>query len=88
MAGASAPVCHARGFATEAVTALLDYVFATPRLHRVIAQMDSRNESSARLAQRIGMRREGHFRQNAWIKNEWTDTLVFATLRSEWPSGA
>nr|WP_095970693.1 GNAT family protein [Rhodococcus erythropolis] len=85
---AFSPEFGGRGFATEAVTALLDYVFATPRLHRVIAQMDSRNESSARLAQRIGMRREGHFRQNAWIKNEWTDTLVFATLRSEWPSGA
>ncbi|MDZ7912506.1 MAG: GNAT family protein [Rhodococcus sp. (in: high G+C Gram-positive bacteria)] len=85
---AFSPEFGGRGFATEAVTALLGYVFATPRLHRVIAQMDARNESSARLAQRIGMRREGHFRQNAWIKNEWTDTLVFATLRSEWPSAA
>lgn len=77
-----------RGFATEAVTALIDLAFATPRLRRVVARMDSRNESSARLAQRIGMRREGHFRQNAWIKNEWTDTVVFATLRGEWPSVA
>ena len=77
-----------RGFATEAVTALIDLASATPGLRRVVARMDSRNESSARLAQRIGMRREGHFRQNAWIKNEWTDTVVFATLRGEWPSVA
>lgn len=68
------------------MTALIDLVFATPRLRRVVAQMDARNESSARLARRIGLRREAHFRQNAWIKNEWTDTVVFATLRSEWPT--
>lgn len=85
---AFSPEFGGRGFATEAVTALFGYVFATPRLHRVIAQMDSRNESSARLARRIGMRREAHFRQNAWIKNEWTDTVVFAMLRSEWHSNA
>ena len=72
-----------QGFATEAVTALVELVFADPRLHRVIAQMDSRNERSARLAERIKMRQEAHFRQNLWIKNEWTDTVVFAALRSE-----
>jgi len=85
---AFSPDFGGRGFATEAVTALIDLVFATPRLRRVVAQMDARNESSARLARRIGMRREAHFRQNAWIKNEWTDTVVFAMLRSEWPSVA
>lgn len=85
---AFSPEFGGRGFATEAVTALIDLAFATPRLRRVVARMDSRNESSARLAQRIGMRREGHFRQNAWIKNEWTDTVVFATLRGECPSVA
>ncbi|MDJ0109259.1 GNAT family protein, partial [Rhodococcus erythropolis] len=83
---AFSPDFGGRGFATEAVTALIDLVFATPRLRRVVAQMDARNESSARLARRIGLRREAHFRQNAWIKNEWTDTVVFATLRSEWPT--
>lgn len=85
---AFSPEFGGRGFATEAVTALIDLVFATPRLRRVVALVDSRNESSARLAQRIGMWREAHFRQNAWIKNEWTDTVVFAILRSEWPSAA
>ena len=83
---AFSPDFGGRGFATEAVTALIDLVFATPRLRRAVAQMDARNESSARLARRIGLRREAHFRQNAWIKNEWTDTVVFATLRSEWPT--
>lgn len=77
------PEFSGQGFAAEAVTALVDLVFSEPRVHRVIAQMDARNSGSARLAQRIGMRQEAHFQQNLRIKNEWTDTAVFATLRSE-----
>jgi RimJ/RimL family protein N-acetyltransferase len=30
------------------------------------------------------MRREAHFRQNEFIKGEWTDQLVFAILATEW----
>ena len=30
------------------------------------------------------MRREGHFRENDWIKGKWRDTLLYAILESEW----
>lgn len=78
------PEVAGKGLATEAVTALLDLVFATPSLHRVRAQMDARNDASARLARRVGMRREAHFREDMWVKGEWTDTVVFAVLVDEW----
>lgn len=77
------PEAGGRGFATEAVTAVLDHGFTRHRLHRVVAQMDARNTASARLAERLGMRREAHHRQNWWSKGEWTDTLVFALLAAE-----
>lgn len=72
-----------RGYASEAVEALLNEVFALDRVHRATAQMDGRNTASARLAERVGMRREAHFREDWWSKGEWTDTLVFAVLRSD-----
>lgn len=71
------------GYATEAVHALIDHVFSLPQIHRVSAQMDGRNDASARLARRVGMRQEAHFRQNWWCKGEWTDTLVFALLHED-----
>lgn len=77
------PDVTGRGFATEAVAALLDHVFSHPQVHRVTAEMDGRNVSSARLAERVGMRREAYFRQNWWSKGEWTDTLVYAVLRED-----
>jgi RimJ/RimL family protein N-acetyltransferase len=30
------------------------------------------------------MRREGHLRQNAFIKDEWVDSVVFGALAAEW----
>ena len=40
-------------------------------------------ELAAKLAERIGMKREAHLRQDWWSKGEWTDTLVFAMLASD-----
>jgi RimJ/RimL family protein N-acetyltransferase len=73
-----------RGYATEAVRALLDYGFRTLGLHRVVAVTDARNDAAARLLQRIGMRREAHFIQNVWYKGAWGDEFSFALLREEW----
>lgn len=71
------------GYAREAVTAVLDLAFDHYGLHRVAAQMDARNTSSARLAEAVGMRPEAHLRQDWWSKGEWTDTLVFGMLASD-----
>lgn len=73
------------GFASEAVTAALQLAFEHDDAHRVVAQMDARNTASARLATRVGMRQEAHFRCDFWSKGEWTDTMVFAMLDEELP---
>lgn len=77
------PEVGGRGLATEAVRALLDHVFGHDVVHRVTARMDGRNTSSARVAVRVGMQREAWFRQDWWSKGEWTDTAVYAMLRSD-----
>ncbi|MSX07071.1 GNAT family N-acetyltransferase [Rhodococcus sp. 05-2256-B2] len=77
------PAVSGRGYATEAVNGLIDHVFSLPQIHRISAQMDGRNDASARLAARVGMRQEAHFRANWWCKGEWTDTLVYAMLRED-----
>ncbi len=73
-----------QGFATEAVIAVLDYSFLTLRLHRVIAITDCQNAASVALLERVGMRREGHFRQNIWFKGAWGDEYLYAVLQHEW----
>ena len=77
------PAHSGKGFAREAVSEVLNLSFEHYRLHRVTAQMDSRNTASAKLAAALGMRHEAHLRQDWWNKGEWTDTLIFAMLHSD-----
>ena len=73
-----------RGYATEAVSRVLDYAFMSLGLHRVVAITDCENRASAALLERLGMRREGHFIQNVWFKGRWGDEYLYAILREEW----
>ena len=85
-----APEHTGKGYATEAVRELLRIGFDPDNglgLHRITARLDARNTASARVAERLGMRREAHLVRNEWFKGEWTDELVYAMLEDEWASG-
>ena len=73
-----------RGHATDAVRELLAYLFDQRGKHRVTASCDARNAASARVLERLGLRREGHLRESTWAKGEWTDDLLYALLAREW----
>jgi len=73
-----------QGYATEAVTRLLDYLFRDLGLHRVVASCDIDNLASARLLERVGMRGEAHFVENIWFKGAWGSEYLYALLQREW----
>lgn len=73
-----------QGYASEAVTGLLGYLFGELNLHRVSAICDANNGASARLLERVGMRREGHFIENIWFKGAWGSEFLYAILYDEW----
>jgi RimJ/RimL family protein N-acetyltransferase len=73
-----------QGYATEAVAAVLGRLFRVQGLHKVSGECDARNKSSAALMERLGFTREGHLRQQTWIKGEWTDDLIYGLLADEW----
>ncbi|MFD3314425.1 GNAT family N-acetyltransferase [Streptomyces sp. NPDC058694] len=75
-----------QGYATEAVRAVLGDLFDHRGLHRVSAECDARNDRSARLLRRLGFVQEGLLRQATWLKDEWTDDLLFGLLASDWQS--
>jgi RimJ/RimL family protein N-acetyltransferase len=73
-----------RGFATEAAGVMLRLGFEELGLHRIVGRLDGRNSASARVLERLGMRREAHLVQNELVKGEWTDEVVYALLEDEW----
>jgi RimJ/RimL family protein N-acetyltransferase len=78
------PKYSGHGYATEAAHAMLHLAFDGLGLHRVTARMDSRNEASLRVAERLRMRREAHLIGNEWFKGEWTDEIDYGLLEDEW----
>jgi RimJ/RimL family protein N-acetyltransferase len=78
------PAHGGRGYATEATHALLRVGFEDLGLHRIYGRLDARNTASARVLERVGMRREAHFVENEQVKGVWTDELVYAMLAREW----
>ncbi|MBI5030521.1 MAG: GNAT family N-acetyltransferase [Chloroflexi bacterium] len=73
-----------QGYATEAVMRLLDYLFNALSLHRVTAICDAENAASAKLLERVGMRREGYFIDHIWFKGAWGSEYSYAILQREW----
>ena len=43
-----------------------------------------RNAASTRVMEKLGMRREAHFVENEFVKDEWQSELVYAILEHEW----
>jgi [ribosomal protein S5]-alanine N-acetyltransferase len=74
------------GYTVEAARAVLDAAFREVGLHRVWATCDPRNHASCRVMEKLGMRREAHFRKDVMEKGEWRDSYLYAILREEWPA--
>ena len=78
------PALGGHGYATEAAREMLRLGFDQLGLNRIIGRIDARNDASARVLERLGMRREAHFVENEIIKGEMTSEIVYAMLLREW----
>jgi RimJ/RimL family protein N-acetyltransferase len=73
-----------QGYCTEAARAMLDVGFRELGLHRIWAECNVENVGSWGVMEKLGMRREGHFRRYKQIKGEWRDGYLYAILADEW----
>lgn len=82
-----------KGYATEAVAALIDDAFENKRAHRIFAQCNPENTASWRLLERLHFRREGHLKRNVYFFKAsdgtplWQDTFLYGLLAEDWREG-
>jgi len=79
-----APSHQGRGYATEALECVLDFIFGRMEKHRVSAVVDAENAAAAALFRHVGFRQEAHFVEHRWYKGYWDSEFVFGLLRREW----
>ncbi|WP_276938076.1 GNAT family N-acetyltransferase [Ferrimicrobium acidiphilum] len=80
------PKYSGKGYATEAAHGVLHIAFDELGVRRLVARIDARNQSSLRLAERLGMRQEAYLVENELFKGELTDEVDYALLSREWES--
>jgi RimJ/RimL family protein N-acetyltransferase len=73
-----------QGFAKEALTGIISYLFGELNKRRILVSIDPNNESSIKLFERLGFRRQELQVENDVARKEWPDDLVFAIERNEW----
>lgn len=73
-----------KGYATEALREVIDYMVSVLNKHRITTSIDPLNDSSIRLVSRLGFRKEAHFIESLFLNGAWVDDLVYALLAKEW----
>jgi RimJ/RimL family protein N-acetyltransferase len=73
-----------KGYATESIKIVIDYLFKRLNKHRIITSIDPNNNKSIQLVERIGFRKEAHFVENLFINGKWVDDLIYALIERDW----
>ena len=78
------PSERGKGYGTEAVEIVVDYLFLSKDIMRVQACTDVRNTASQKALEKAGFKREGIQRKGFFSRGEWTDDYMYSILREEW----
>ncbi|MFB6220817.1 MAG: GNAT family N-acetyltransferase [Halolamina sp.] len=78
------PAVHGEGYATEAVSLVLDYLFRVYPHPAVYAKALPHNDASRGLLESLGFQEEGRARKEAFWDGEYHDSIAYSLLREEW----
>ncbi len=73
-----------RGYCTEAVQIMVDYLFLSRDIVRVQAHTHTENKASRRVLEKSGFKKEGIVRKDTFTRGEWRDSCIYSILREEW----
>jgi ribosomal-protein-alanine N-acetyltransferase len=78
------PAERNKGYGTEAITIIVDYLFLTRQIEKIQATTDLRNKASAKVLEKNGFKREGTIRKKEFVRGQWRDEYLYSVLREEW----
>ena len=73
-----------KGYGTEAIMIMVDYLFLSRELMRVQATVDVSNIVSQRVLEKVGFTKEGIIRKSGFNRGKWCDDFLFSILREDW----
>lgn len=73
-----------KGYGTEAIQLMVDYLFLSKDYARIQAIADVRNKASHRVLEKAGFQREGTIRNCLFSRGELRDYYLYSIIREEW----
>jgi ribosomal-protein-alanine N-acetyltransferase len=78
------PSERCKGYCTEAVKIMVDYLFLSKDVVRVQAHIHPKDVASQKVLEKNGFKKEGTIRKSFFVRGDWKDSLLYSTLREEW----
>ena len=72
-----------KGYGKESTLAIIDIGFRDLKLHRLEAGIEPNNRRSIMLARSIGLRKEGLKKRAVFLRNIWTDLVMYSATSEE-----
>ena len=79
---------HRKGFATEAVKAVINFGFESVNFHKIQVCHKEHNIASKGVIQKCGFKYEGTLRDYFYMDGGYVSRCVYSMLRTEWESNA
>ncbi|WP_179865679.1 MULTISPECIES: GNAT family N-acetyltransferase [unclassified Bacillus (in: firmicutes)] len=74
---------NGQGYMTKALNAALKIAFEELKFHRVTSEVNPENLASLRVLEKVGFVKEGYYRKNLKIRDQWYDHVCLAILEEE-----
>ncbi len=73
-----------KGYVSEAIEIMIDYLFLSRNIVRIQAKADPENIASWKALEKVGFKREGVLRKTFFCRGKWRDDCIYSILREEW----
>jgi RimJ/RimL family protein N-acetyltransferase len=78
------PAERGKGYGTEAVQLMTDYLFLKKDIPRIHAETHPDNGASQRVLEKAGYVKEGILRRSFFSRGVWRDTALWSIIREDW----
>lgn len=73
-----------KGYCTEAVKIIVDYLFLSQNIVRIKSETNPKNTASSKVLEKAGFTKEGLIRKSVFIRGARQDGVLYSILREEW----
>jgi ribosomal-protein-alanine N-acetyltransferase len=77
-----------KGYCTEAVRIVVDYLFLAKNIVRIQAKTNPKNVASQKVLEKAGFHKEGLVRKDIFIMGKWQDGILYSVLKEDWKEPA